>query len=109
MGHVKILTHLWHSAALPQTVVLGRVEQAILPAAGFSAGSVKPRIRLEEPAEKPAAARIGCPTRQRKSLRRAKKPRFSSTGCQACVVFVLSADQTRQHMLDRLCPKVGQR
>jgi hypothetical protein len=40
----------------------GRVGQAILPAAGFSAGPVKLRIRLEKPAEKPAAARIGCPT-----------------------------------------------
>jgi hypothetical protein len=32
-----------------------RVGQAILPAAGFSAGPVKMRIRLEKPAEKPAA------------------------------------------------------
>jgi hypothetical protein len=35
------------------------VGQAILPAAGFSAGPVKLRIRLEKPAEKPAAGRIG--------------------------------------------------
>jgi len=35
------------------------VGQAILPAAGFSAGPVKLRIRLE----KPAAGRIACPMR----------------------------------------------
>src|SRR6184192_816442 len=45
-----------------QRFVGSKVGQAILAAAGFSAGFPGPVGCLKEPAEKPAAAKIACPT-----------------------------------------------